>query len=217
MPPQSSSGTLSFTAASPDSTMIFLWLSPSIPVATAADQLVFWTGTAIVGQTTDLTRLATVLILAVLPIVEWFSSVRVVNRIVSTWASGGSVGVGGVVGTGNISGNNWLDSVLAGWAWAVVSNGFDVVPQTVVAFLSSPSKGPDSMSGFVPVIVVFTESHGETSVALTDSPGAVEFDGFGVVVWPPSVSADNSSLGVVVLVVDIPEEFVTVPSNVRVA
>ena len=73
------------------------------------------------------------------------------------------------------------------------------------------------MSRFVPVIGVFSESHGETSIALANSSSAVEFDGFGVVVWPPSVSADNSSLGVVVLVVDIPEEFVTVPSNVRVA
>jgi len=73
------------------------------------------------------------------------------------------------------------------------------------------------MSRFVPVIGVFSESHGETSIALANSSSAVEFDGFGVVVWSPTVVTDNLPLTVVLFVVDVPDESVGVPSNIRIA
>lgn len=209
---------MSFTAASSNSTVIFIRLPPAASVSTAADQLVFWTSTAIVGQTTDLTRLATVLVLAVFPIVEWFSSIGVLSGVISTWASHGTVGVGSVISTLNIIVEvDSFDSVLAGWTWTVVSNGLDRVPQVVVAFFGGPTEGPDSMSGFVPVIGVLSESHGESSITLADSSSAVVFDGFRVVVWPPTVVTNDTSLGVVVFVVNIPEESVRVPPDVRVA
>jgi hypothetical protein len=73
------------------------------------------------------------------------------------------------------------------------------------------------MSGLVPVIGVFTESHSETSVALTNSSSAIVFNGLRVVIWSPTVVTDDTSLAVVVFVLDIPEESVRVPSDVRVA
>jgi len=140
-PSQTSSGTLSFTAASSDLSVVFVWLSPSTSVATAADQFVFWTLTAIVSQTTDLTGRATVLVLAVFPIVEWFSAVGVFGGIVSTWASNSSVRVAGIVNTGNVDIKvNGFNSVFAVWTWAVVSNGLDIVPFVVVAFFGGPSE-----------------------------------------------------------------------------
>jgi len=65
------------------------------------------------------------------------------------------------------------------------------------------------MSGFVPVIGVFSESHGETSITLADSSSAVEFDSFGVVVWSPTVVTDNLPLAVVLFVVGVPDETVS--------
>jgi len=132
---------LSFTAASSNFTVVLVWFSPSTSVTTAADQFVFWTLTAIVSQTTNLTGRTTVLVLAVFPIVEWFSSVGVFGGIVSTWASLGSVGVAGIVNTGNISIEvNSFDSVFTVWTWTVVGNGLDVVPFVVVAFFGGPSE-----------------------------------------------------------------------------
>jgi len=217
-PPQTGTSALSFTAAGPDSTVVLVRLSPASPVTSTADKFMFWTGTAIISQTTDLTRLATVFVLAVLPIVEWFPSIRVFSDVISTWAGDSSVGVGGVVGTGDIVGEvDSFDSVFAVWTWAIVGDGLDRVPEVVVTFFSGPTERPDSMSRFVPVVGVFTESHSEASVALADSSSAVVFDGFGVVVWPPTVVTDDTSFGIVVFVVDIPEESVRVPSDVGVA
>jgi len=140
-PSQTSSGTLSFTAASSDLSVVFVWFSPSTSVATAADQFVFWTLTAIVSQTTDLTGRATVLVLAVFPIVEWFSAVGVFGGIVSTWASNSSVRVAGIVNTGNVDIKvNGFNSIFAVWTWTVVSNGLDVEPFVVVAFFGGPSE-----------------------------------------------------------------------------
>lgn len=140
-PSQTSSGTLSFTAASSDLSVVFVWFSPSTSVATAADQFVFWTLTAIVSQTTDLTGRATVLVLAVFPIVEWFSTVRVLGGIISTWASLGSVRVAGILNAGCVGVKvNGFDSVFAAWTWAVVSNSLDVEPFVVVAFFGGPSE-----------------------------------------------------------------------------
>jgi len=140
-PSQTSSGTLSFTAASSDLSVVFVGFSPSTSVATAADQFVFWTLTAIVSQTTDLTGRTTVLVLAVFPIVEWFSTVRVFGGIVSTWASDGSVRVAGIINTGDVGVKvNGFDSVFAVWTWTVVSNGLDVEPFVVVAFFGGPSE-----------------------------------------------------------------------------
>jgi len=140
-PSQTFSGTLSFTTASSDLSVVFVWFSPSTSVTTAADQFVFWTLTAIVSQTTNLTGRATVLVLAVFPIVEWFSTVGVFGGIISTWASFGSVRVTGVIDTGNISVKvNGFNSVFTVWTWAVVSNGLDIVPFVVVAFFGGPSE-----------------------------------------------------------------------------
>jgi len=132
---------LSFTAASSDLTVVFVWFSPSTSVATAADQFVFWPLTAIVGQTTNLTGRATVLVLAVFPIVEWFSTVGVFSGIISTWASFGSVSVAGVVNTLNIIVKvNGFNSVFTVWTWTVVGNGLDVVPFVIVTFFGGPSE-----------------------------------------------------------------------------
>lgn len=162
--------------------------------------------------------MATVLVLAVFPIVEWLSSIGVLSDVISTWTSLGTVGVGSVISTLYIIVKvDSFDSVLAVWTWTVVSNGLDRVPQVVVAFLGGPTEGPDSMSGFVPVIGVLSESHGESSIALADSSSAIKFDGFGVVVWPPTVVTNDTSLAVVEFVAGIPEEFVRVPPDVRVA
>lgn len=73
------------------------------------------------------------------------------------------------------------------------------------------------MPGFGPVVGVLSESHGETSIALADSPGTVVFNSFTVVVWSPTVVTHDTSFGVIVLVVVIPKEFVRVSSHVRVA
>jgi hypothetical protein len=143
-PSQTSSRTLSFTAASSNLTVVLVWLSPSTSVTAAADQFVFWTLTAIVSQTTNLTGRTTVLVLAVFPIVEWFSTFWILSGIVSTWASLGSVGVAGIVNTGNILSTgtevNSFDSVFTVWTWTVVGNGLDVVPFVVVAFFGGPSE-----------------------------------------------------------------------------
>lgn len=140
-PPQTLSSALSFTAAGPDSTVVFVRLPPATSISAAANQFMLGTGTAIVGQTTDLTRLATVFILTVLPIVEWLSSVGVLSDVISTWASLGTVGVGSVVDTCLVVVKvDSFDSVLAVRAWTVVSNGFDGEPQVVVAFFSGPTE-----------------------------------------------------------------------------
>jgi len=140
-PSQTFSGTLSFTAAGSDFSVVFVWFSPSASVTTAADQFVFWTLTAIIGQTTNLTGRATVLVLAVFPIVEWFSTVGVLGGIVSTWASFGSVKVAGIVLTGNIIVKvDGFNSVFTVGTWTVVGNGLDVVPFVIVTFFGGPSE-----------------------------------------------------------------------------
>ena len=73
------------------------------------------------------------------------------------------------------------------------------------------------MSGFVPVVGVFSESHGETSVTLANSSSAIEFDSFGVVVWSPTVVTDNLPLAVVLFVVGVPDESVGVSPDIRIA
>jgi hypothetical protein len=77
--------------------------------------------------------------------------------------------------------------------------------------------GPDSMSRFSPVGPVFVKSHSETSVALANSSSTVIFDGPVVIMLPPTVGTDNSSLGVVLSVSSVPIEFVTVSSDIGVA
>lgn len=77
--------------------------------------------------------------------------------------------------------------------------------------------GPDTMSRLGPVSPVFVESHGKATVALADSPGAVVFDSLRVVVLPPTVGTDDSTLAMITSVVSVPEEFVAVSSDVRVA
>jgi hypothetical protein len=85
--------------------------------------------------------LATVFILTVLPIVEWFSSVRVFSDVISTWAGDSSVGVGGVVDTGLIVVEvDSFDSVFTIRTWAIVSDGLDRVPEVVVTFFSGPTE-----------------------------------------------------------------------------
>jgi len=218
VPSESTAAALSFTAARSDSSVIFVWLPPAASVGTAADEFVFWTGSAVVGQATNGGAVATVLVLARFPIVEWLSSVRVFSDIVGTWTRDGSVVVVGVVDTGGIGVEvDSLDSGLARGTWTVVLNGLDVVPQVIGTLFSGPTERPDSMPGFGPVVSVLSESHSETSIALADSPGAVEFDSFTVVVWPPTVVTNDTSLGVVVLVIVIPKESVRIPSYVRVA
>jgi len=217
-PSQTGSGALSFTAAGSDLSVVFVWFSPSTSVSTAADQFVFWTLTAIISQTTNLTGRATVLVLAVFPIVEWFSTARVFGGIISTWASFSSVLITGIVNTGNIIVKvDGFNSVFTVCTWTVVGNGLDVEPFVIVTFLGGPSERPHSMSGFVPVIGVFSESHSESSIALANSSSAVEFDSFGVVVWSPTVVTDNLSLTVVLLVAGVPDKSVRVPSDVRIA
>jgi hypothetical protein len=127
-PPQTDTSTLSFTAAGPDSSMIFVRLSPATSVGAAANQFVLRSGTAIISQTTDLTRLATVLILAVLPIVEWLSSVRVFSDIISTWASNGTIGVRSEINTGHVGVCDSFNSVFTVCTWTIVSDSFDVEP-----------------------------------------------------------------------------------------
>jgi hypothetical protein len=193
--------------------VIFVRLPPAASVGTAADEFVFWTGSAVVGQATNSAAVATVLVLARFPIVEWLSSVRVFSGIVGTWTGDGSVRVAGVVCTGDIVVE--VDSLDSGLL--PVLNGLDVVPQVIGTLFSGPTERPDSMPGFGPVVAVLSESHSETSIALADSPGAVVFDGFTVVVWPPTVVTNDTSLGVVVLVSVIPKESVRIPSYVRIA
>lgn len=198
--------------------MIFVWLPPAASVASAADEFVFWTGSAVVGQATNGGAVATVLVLARFPIVEWLSAIWIFSDIVGTWTGDGSVGVGGVVDTGGILAEvDSLDSGLARVTWTVVLNGLDVEPQVIGTLFSGPTERPDSMPGFGPVVSVLTESHSETSIALADSPGTVVFNSFTVVVWPPTVVTDDTSLGVIVFVVVIPKESVRIPSYVRVA
>jgi hypothetical protein len=140
-PSQTGTSTLSFTAASSDFSVVFVWFSPSTSVATTADQFVFWTLTAIVFQTTNLAGRATVLVLAVLPIVEWFSSVRVFGGVVSTWASIHTVRVAGVICASYIVVEvNSFNSVFTVWTWTVVSNGLDIVPFIVGTFFGGPSE-----------------------------------------------------------------------------
>lgn len=130
-----------FTATRSDSTVIFVRLPPTASVGTAADEFVFWTGSAVVGQTSNSGTVATVLVLARLPIVEWLSASWIFSGIVSTWTSDGSVGVGGVVDTGDVVDKvDGFDSDLAVRAWTVVLDGLDVEPQVVGALCSGPTE-----------------------------------------------------------------------------
>lgn len=227
VPRQTAAGALRLAAAGSHSAVILVRLPPAVSVSAAADELVLGTLAALVGGGADEVGGTAVLVDASVPIVEWSSTERVkswLKVVVGTWALGGSVGVGSVIHTSGICvevdwngdpltvGRAWQEWVLAGWHPLLL----DVVVQVVRALLVGPTDRPDSMLGLVEVVLVLGQSHREASVALADRSSAVVLNGVLVVVWPPAVVANNTSLGVVVLVCRVPEESVAVSSDVRV-
>lgn len=226
-PSQAIAGALRLAATSSNSAVILVRLPPAVSVSAAADEFVLGTLTALVSGGADEVGSTTVLVYASVPIVEWSSTEGVdgwLKVVEGTGALGGSVGVGGVVDTDGVSvevdrlgdphtvGRVWQEWVLAGWNPLLL----DVVVQVIGTLLVSPTDRPHSMLGLVEVVLVLGQSHREASVTLANSSSTVVLNSVLVVVGPPSVVTHDSSLGVVVLVVLVPEESVAISSNVRV-